>query len=802
MAYTISQNLNIKPKYFAPVVVHLSAGDSGIPITFSMYDGAYTYEIPSGAVISVQGTRKDGASWITTGTASGNEITFTSPSAMAAVEGAGIAEVSITSGSETYGSANFLVLVERASIPNGVSYSSDPSVFQDILNYVKSGIAQGMVTATSGAVAEWLEENITPTTPAVDASLSVAGAAADAAATGDVKKVLEASMFKGKPVIDGSYISYNNNSAVTNNNDKTYTIGTTDYGRTTFGSFEFPAGAYILYGVPSGYAYLGVTQQFDSAPIKNGSVNPIMFVLDEPTTLHLGFYTGPSKPTESYTIIPYVCQAKTSEAVRYLGVCPSDLNALAEVGIYSKIDVATHSPLPDEYDDTTGFLINYPKTFNSVYGKQILFNTSFNNGTRIWTRTCKSNGESSGDNWQEIILGHSRDAIENGMKSINGKVASANVSLSGNYFDYENAEWGAGFDTGSTITQASGYHYAFAPLQGAGEYIRVMQYSAFGSNCENVCLFDENKNRLKVVTATRIGTTNGFAFTLSENDALQARYITMNHKDDVAFYYSALYFNSEEYPLKSGIECPLPNYKPVTTKLYKSVFVCDGDSIAQANLDKPMYENGWWGRTVRNYSCSGKNFAVGGGTITSDLYYSNDEPRHWVSTSVDAIHSEYDNLDYLILDGGTNDADLIGAFSGNTPPQKFGTWTETDFSGSYDHTTFCGAVEYMFYKALTYWPTAKIGFIIPMEMGTSASSIANRRRYFDEAKKIAKKWHIPVLDLWENSGADARLSVFYDSSKTPDENVTAKSFYNDGQHPTSYGYNKMQNMIEEWILSL
>lgn len=187
MAYTISQNLNIKPKYFAPVVVHLSAGDSGIPITFSMYDGAYTYEIPSGAVISVQGTRKDGASWITTGTASGNEVTFTSPPAMAAVEGAGIAEVSITSGSETYGSANFLVLVERASIPNGVSYSSDPSVFQDILNYVKSGIAQGMEEASAGAVAEWLEENITPTTPAVDKSLTVSGAAADAKAVGDWK---------------------------------------------------------------------------------------------------------------------------------------------------------------------------------------------------------------------------------------------------------------------------------------------------------------------------------------------------------------------------------------------------------------------------------------------------------------------------------------------------------------------------------------------------------------------------------------------------------------------------------------
>ena len=34
-------------------------------------------------------------------------------------------------------------------------------------------------------VTEWLEDNITPTTPAVDASLSISGAAADAKATGD-----------------------------------------------------------------------------------------------------------------------------------------------------------------------------------------------------------------------------------------------------------------------------------------------------------------------------------------------------------------------------------------------------------------------------------------------------------------------------------------------------------------------------------------------------------------------------------------------------------------------------------------
>ena len=37
-------------------------------------------------------------------------------------------------------------------------------------------------------VAEWLEDNITPTTPAVDASLSISGAAADAAKTGEISK--------------------------------------------------------------------------------------------------------------------------------------------------------------------------------------------------------------------------------------------------------------------------------------------------------------------------------------------------------------------------------------------------------------------------------------------------------------------------------------------------------------------------------------------------------------------------------------------------------------------------------------
>lgn len=231
--------------------------------------------------------------------------------------------------------------------------------------------------------------------------------------------------------------------------------------------------------------------------------------------------------------------------------------------------------------------------------------------------------------------------------------------------------------------------------------------------------------------------------------------------------------------------------------LKDKVLVCDGDSIAAATPDDPEGLGGWFGRMQLNLLITGRNYAVGGGTIT---YI--DSNRHCICRSIDTIHNNFPTLDYLIVDGGTNDADLIGRFNGDTPPENFGTWSETDYSGNYDDTTFCGAVDSMFYKAVTYYPHAHIGFIIAMQMGTNNATSANRKRYFDEAEKIAKKWHIPVLNLWDNSGADSRLTAFYDPNKTIAENVEAHKFYRDGQHPSSYGYNKMQPMIEAWVKSL
>ena len=372
------------------------------------------------------------------------------------------------------------------------------------------------------------------------------------------------------------------------------------------------------------------------------------------------------------------------------------------------------------------------------------------------------------------------------------------ASLNGNYFDPDTAEWNNGlYDTNNGTVDTSGgdtYQYAYVPLVGAGLYTMIFD-TEFGSN-STFALCDESKT-YKAYTGTKDG--NKTTATITDEQFRQYKY-TVVIKRKVKPYYPKLFYQAsvitaDEYKL-------LPKYGFKTDALYKKTLVTDGDSICEATVDLPMLRGGYFGRLKQGHQMIGANYAVGGGTITAGLYFEGGSARHWICRSIDTIYSNYPALDYLLLEGGTNDADVIGQFVGDTPPQGFGTWDENDFSGSYDDETFCGAVDEMFYKAVTYYPNAKIGFVVAMEMGRYNSTIANRKRYFDEIVKIAKKWHIPVLNLWENAGVDARLTAFYDSSMTNAENVAAGHFYYDGQHPTSWGYEKMNDMIEAWVKGL
>ena len=225
--------------------------------------------------------------------------------------------------------------------------------------------------------------------------------------------------------------------------------------------------------------------------------------------------------------------------------------------------------------------------------------------------------------------------------------------------------------------------------------------------------------------------------------------------------------------------------------LNEKVAIFDGDSICYGANDNTGY-HGWASRICAKNHMRWKNYAVSGGTITSECYV-NDKPTHWIAANVDTMYSEMPDADYIICEGGVNDAAIIG----NTTSERFGTVTDGDYSGNYDINTFCGAFETMLYKAISNWKGKKIGYVVAMKQGTNQSSsyVLNRKEFFDKAMEICKKWGVPYLNLWDYSVMNPDLKAHYDSAGTD-------NLYADGQHPTASGYEYLYPIVEEWMRTL
>ena len=227
--------------------------------------------------------------------------------------------------------------------------------------------------------------------------------------------------------------------------------------------------------------------------------------------------------------------------------------------------------------------------------------------------------------------------------------------------------------------------------------------------------------------------------------------------------------------------------------------VFDGDSICQATSETREICRGWPYRIGEKNGMKWHNFGIGGGTITAGMYSKvTGIARHWISRNIDVIHENFPKLDYLILEGGTNDADLIDFES-----KQYGSVNPTDYSGNYDDSTFCGACESLFFKVIHYYPKAKIGFIIAPKMGAEDEAVsAKRRAYFLTIIDICKKWGIPYIDLWDGCPLNPRLEVYYDNNLDAQGNQEAGKAYVDGQHLTKVGYDIISPRIEAWIRTL
>lgn len=236
------------------------------------------------------------------------------------------------------------------------------------------------------------------------------------------------------------------------------------------------------------------------------------------------------------------------------------------------------------------------------------------------------------------------------------------------------------------------------------------------------------------------------------------------------------------------------------SRLYGKTILWNGDSICAGS----ELSGSWAGRIAERNAMVWENYAIGGGTIAEGLPPRADgRQRHSVSGTLETMYEAYPDADYIILEGGTNDADLLGIALDGSENTLLGTFDMDDFGGNYDRNTFCGALESIFYRATRYWTGKKIGFIVAQKMGMNERYFANRRRYFDEAVKICIKWGIPYLDLWNGCYLNPFLPWMYDPSKTALENRTENAcFYADGQHLTAKGYDFTADIIKNWLNSL
>ena len=182
-------NLYLHAGHSIPLVINVNQYDRGESWVFTLFNSDGTQYTPSsGAIV---GIKSDNLGIINSGTVdSQGRVVINETQQMTAAVGKAVFELLIDD--QTHGTANFIVLVEPKPGDNADLSESDYSLFQQAIDGTSA-------TAIAEGVADWMDENLTPTTPVVDASLTVQGAAADAKKTGDEISALKSQITNGVP---------------------------------------------------------------------------------------------------------------------------------------------------------------------------------------------------------------------------------------------------------------------------------------------------------------------------------------------------------------------------------------------------------------------------------------------------------------------------------------------------------------------------------------------------------------------------------------------------------------------------
>ncbi|MBR3346273.1 MAG: BppU family phage baseplate upper protein [Solobacterium sp.] len=167
-------NLNLHAGHSIPLVINVSQYESNEQWLFTIINQDGTQYRPASA--SIVGTKSDGYLIDNEATVdSDGRVVVEVTEQIAAAAGKAVFELRLDD--QQHGTANFVVLVEKSPADEGIPSESDLSLIQQAIDGTSA-------TAIAQGVSDWMDENLTPTTPVVDTSLTVSGAAADSAKVG------------------------------------------------------------------------------------------------------------------------------------------------------------------------------------------------------------------------------------------------------------------------------------------------------------------------------------------------------------------------------------------------------------------------------------------------------------------------------------------------------------------------------------------------------------------------------------------------------------------------------------------
>lgn len=113
---TQTHDLNLIPGSVPPVVNVTQYDKTARTLVFNLWDGETSFSVPSGAAVTIRGTKPDGNGFEYTATASGSTVSMDLQQQMATCAGSVRCEVRIASGTQIIGTADFILEVKPSAL--------------------------------------------------------------------------------------------------------------------------------------------------------------------------------------------------------------------------------------------------------------------------------------------------------------------------------------------------------------------------------------------------------------------------------------------------------------------------------------------------------------------------------------------------------------------------------------------------------------------------------------------------------------------------------------------------------------